>query len=49
MVNTHKIELPLSRTYFQSPEAVRAIEVRLYVLQVFQQDLVFNPFLPGNP
>ena len=29
MINTHKLELPLSRTYFHSPEGVRAIEVRL--------------------
>ena len=30
MINTHYLELPLSRTYFHGPEGVRAIEVLLY-------------------
>ena len=30
MINTHKLELPLSRTYFHGSKGVRAIEVRLY-------------------
>ena len=32
MINTHWLELPLSRTYLHSPKSVRAIEVRLYIL-----------------
>ena len=31
MINTRKLELPLSRTYFHSSKGVRAIEVRLYL------------------
>ena len=30
MINTHWLELPLSRTNFHGPKGVRAIEVRLY-------------------
>ena len=30
MINTHQLELPLSRTYFHSPKGVRTIELRLY-------------------
>ena len=30
MINTHWLELPLSRTYLHGPEEVRAIEVLLY-------------------
>ena len=30
MINTHKLELPLSRTYFHGSKGVRAIEIRLY-------------------
>ena len=26
MINTHKLELPLSRTYFSGPKGVRVIE-----------------------
>ena len=29
MINTHKLELPLARTYFHGPKGVRAIEVLL--------------------
>ena len=32
MINTHYLELPLSRKYFHSPKCVRTIEVRLYRL-----------------
>ena len=31
MINTHKLELPLSQTYFRGPKSVRAIEVLLYI------------------
>ena len=31
MINTHYLELPLSRTYFYGPKGVRAIEVLLYI------------------
>ena len=31
MINTHLLELPLSRTYFHGSKCVRAIEVVLYV------------------
>ena len=30
-INTHWLELPLSRTYFHCPKGVRATEVRLYI------------------
>ena len=30
MINTHLLELPLSRTYFSGSKGVRAIEVLLY-------------------
>ena len=30
MINTQWLELPMSRTNFQGPKDVRAIEVRLY-------------------
>ena len=30
MINTHWLELPLSRTNFHGPKGVRAIEVRVY-------------------
>ena len=30
MMNTHKLELPLTRTYFYGSNGVRAIEVLLY-------------------
>ena len=33
MINTHWLELPLSQTNFHGPNAVRAIEVRLYLLE----------------
>ena len=32
MINTHLLELPVSRTYFHGPEGFRAIEVLLYLL-----------------
>ena len=32
MINTHYIELPLSRTNFHGPKGVRAIEVLLYIV-----------------
>ena len=35
MVNTHKLELPLSRTYFHGSKGIRAIEVLLYVVVRF--------------
>ena len=31
MINTHKLELPLSRTNFHSPKGFRPIEVRQYL------------------
>ena len=31
MINTHQLELPLSRTYFHVSKGVRAIEVLLYI------------------
>ena len=31
MINTHKLELPLSRTYFHGSKGVRAIEVLQYL------------------
>ena len=31
MINTDKLELPLSRTYFHGTKGVRAIEVLLYL------------------
>ena len=31
MMNTHLLELPLSRTYFHGSKGVRAIEVSLYL------------------
>ena len=31
MINTHWLELPLSRTYFHGSIGVRAIEVLLYI------------------
>ena len=31
MINTHLLELSLSRTTFHGPKGVRAIEVRLYM------------------
>ena len=31
MINTHNLELPLSRTYFHDSKGVRAIEVLLYL------------------
>ena len=34
MINTHWLELPLSRTYFYGSKGVRAIEVLLYVYLV---------------
>ena len=35
MISTHWLELPLSRTYFHGPKGVRAIEVRLYVANLW--------------
>ena len=32
MINTHKLELLLSRTYFHGSKGVRAIEVLLYIV-----------------
>ena len=32
MINTYKLELPLSRKYFHGSKGVRAIEVLLYVI-----------------
>ena len=32
MINTYKLEPPLSRTYFHGPIGVRAIEVLMYIL-----------------
>ena len=32
MINTHKLELPVFRTYFHGSKGVRAIEVLLYAL-----------------
>ena len=32
MINTHKLELPLSRTYFHGSKVVRAVEVRRYIV-----------------
>ena len=32
MINTHKLELPLSRTYFHGSKVVRAIGVRQYIV-----------------
>ena len=31
MINTHQLELPLSRTYFHVSKGIRAIEVLLYI------------------
>ena len=31
MINTHELELPLSRTYFHGSKGVRGIEVLLYL------------------
>ena len=36
MINLHWLELPMSRTIFQGPKGVRAIEVRLYMLSSLQ-------------
>ena len=30
MINTHSLELPLSRTYFRGSKGIRAIEVLLF-------------------
>ena len=35
MINPQWLELPMSRTNFHGPKAVRAIEVRLYVFDFF--------------
>ena len=32
MMNTHELELPLSRTNFHGPKGVRAIEIRQYLV-----------------
>ena len=32
MINSQKLELPLSRTYFHGPKGVQAIEILLYML-----------------
>ena len=33
MINRHWLELPMSRTIFYGPKDVRAIEVRLHILE----------------
>ena len=53
MLNTHKLELPLSRTYFHGSKGVRAIEVllsillkRSFVLPI-PTDIILSPLIPG--
>ena len=42
MINTHKFELPLSRTYFHGTKGVRAIEVLLYHGYTYQLEMFFR-------
>ena len=46
MINTQWLKLPISRTIFHGPKWVRAIEVRLYIvqMQVYLTDGVFLEF-----
>ena len=37
MINPHWLELPMSRTIFYGPKDVRAIEVRLYEYNLYDQ------------
>ena len=55
MINTHKLELPLSQTYFHGPEGARAIEVLLYIFfyksgyfeismfEILRNDCIWSP------
>ena len=35
MINTHQLELPLSRTFFHGPKGVRLVEVLLYIVSCY--------------
>ena len=35
MINLHWLRLPMARTVFHGPKGVRAIEVRLYVVHLY--------------
>ena len=39
MIKSHWLELPISRTNFHGPKDVRAIEVRMYMASLTEQDL----------
>ena len=45
MINTHKLELPLSQTYFHGSKGVRAIEVLLYYVVYAKSIYLKNPLL----
>ena len=40
MMDTHLLELPLSRTYFHGPEGVQAIEVLLHIKALEEQKVL---------
>ena len=40
MMNTHLLEIPLSRTYFHGPEGVQAIEVLLHIKALEEQKVL---------